>query len=248
MVITVAKHFQSADPRVRLAALTAGLALGHPEAWPSTVEWAEGDAVDPELFTLVALLGQRADHEILFHRLQSAKHPEPLLWTLGACGSVEAGDLCLEFLRKKAPERMTKAAAESMSWIGGFDLQEDEFQGEASEPSEEETLPALEEDDLDADLGLDGFDDLPTPHSEAIAAWWVKNRDRLSQHRRHLFGQPASREAILKALESAPLWRRPSVALELCLRTGGAQRIPTHLFSRQQRGPLSQAATTSWNF
>jgi hypothetical protein len=125
-----------------------------------------------------------------------------------------------------------------MAWIGGFDLNEDEFQLSPvvpEETEEDETLPPLEEDDLDADLTLDGVDDLPEPNREAIAQWWGENCGRLTRNQRYLLGQPCSAEAMLHALEAGSLWRRHGVALELSLRTGGEQHVSTDSFSSRQR-------------
>jgi uncharacterized protein (TIGR02270 family) len=198
------------------------------------------DAYDPELLLLIAILGQPEEHRLLYSLLGNAEGVERLLWTVGFCGTVESGNVCLPYLQSE-DERVVKAAAEAMAWIGGFDLNEDEFQlsplepGETEEDEEDETLPPLEEDDLDADLTLDGVDDLPEPNCEAIAQWWEENRGLLSQDQRYLCGQPFSAEAMIHALETGSLWRRHGVALELSIRTDGEQHVSTDAFSSRQR-------------
>ncbi len=59
------------------------------------------------------------------------------------------------------------------------------------------------------------------------------NRERLSKDGRQVFGRPFSAEAMVHAIEAAPLWRRHGVALELSIRTGG-KHVSTEAFSSRQ--------------
>jgi uncharacterized protein (TIGR02270 family) len=235
MITDVEKHLRSDHPAVRTSAIKASLAFGSRDAWQLCLQLARAsDVYDPELLLLIAILGQPQEHRLLYTLLDNSESPESLLWTLGYCGTVEAGDVCLPFLQT-GDERVAKAAAEAMAWIGGFDLNEDEFQLPPLEPEEDETLPPFEEDDLDPDLTSDGVDDLPVPNPEAIIQWWEENRGRLTQNQRCLLGQPSSPEAMVHALEVGSLWRRHGTALELSLRTGGEQHVSTDSFSSRQR-------------
>jgi uncharacterized protein (TIGR02270 family) len=251
MITVTERYLRSDHPHVRLSALKASLAFGSRDAWQLCLQLVEAsDIYDPELLLLIAILGRPEEHQLLYTLLDNSEGVEQLLWTLGFCGTVQAGDACLPYLRSE-DERVAKAAAEAISWIGGFDLNEDEFQfssveyGETEEDEEEETLPPLEEDDLDADLSLDGMDDLPDPNREAIAQWWEENRGRLTQHRRYLCGQPFSVEAMVHALEVGSLWRRYGVALELSIRTGGEQHVSTDTFSSRQRWQIAAVRSMS---
>jgi uncharacterized protein (TIGR02270 family) len=157
---------------------------------------------------------------------------------------VQAGNECLTRLESE-DERVAKAAAEAMAWIGGFDLSEQRFQESAPPPSEDETLPPLEEDDLNADLGLDGLDDLPVPNRGAVAQWWKENSGRLARDQRYLLGRPYWSGAVVHALEAGPLWRRHGVGLELDIRTGGEQHVSTDAFSSRQRRQIAALAGMS---
>jgi uncharacterized protein (TIGR02270 family) len=248
MITVTEKHLRSEHSCVRLSALKASLAFGSRNAWQICLQLAkESDAHDPELLLLIAILGQPQEHQLLYALLDNSEGVEQLLWTLGFCGTVEAGNMCLPYLQS-ADERVAKAAAEAMAWIGGFDLNEDEFQlspVESEETEEDETLPPLEEDDLDGDLTLDGVDDLPDPNCEAIAHWWEENRGRLTHNQRYLLGQPFSPEAMVHALEVGSLWRRHGVALELSIRTGGEQHVSTDAFLSRQRRQIATLGAMS---
>ena len=245
MIAVAERQLQSGHPHLQASALKASLTLGSREAWQLCLHLAKAtDPDDPHLLLLIATLGQPEDHQILYTQLGNSARLERLLWTLGCCGTIQAGDACLPYLQSK-DERVAKMAAEAMAWIGGFDLNEDEFRVSLVEPEEDMTLPPLEEDDLDANLDLDGVDDLPVPNRQAIARWWEANRDRLRRNGRHLFGQPFSPQAMLHALEAAPLWRRHTVALELSMRTGGKQHVSTDAFSSRQRRQIVALAGMS---
>jgi uncharacterized protein (TIGR02270 family) len=239
MIAVAERYLRSDHPPLRASALKASLMLGSQEAWQFCLQLAKtSDTEVPDLLLLIATLGQPEDHQILYTQLCNPARLERLLWTLGCCGTVQAGDMCLPYLQSE-DERVAKVAAEAMSWIGGFDLNEDAFQVSSVEPEDDETLPPIEEDALDADLGLDGVDDLPVPNREAIARWWEANRDRLRPNGRQVFGRPFSPEAMIHALEAAPLWRRHAVALELAMRTGGKQHVSTDAFSSRQRQQIA---------
>jgi uncharacterized protein (TIGR02270 family) len=245
MMAVVESYLCSDQPTLQSRALKASLALGSRSAWDLCLQLVESSSSDdPDLPLLVAILGQSADHQILYQLLDDPARLERKLWNLGFCGTVQAGDVCVSHLQCKN-ERVAKVAAESMAWIGGLDLNKKQFQCESVEPEEDETLPPIAEDDLDGDLGLDGVDDLPVPNREAIAQWWGDNRGRLTQSRRCILGQTFSPEAILHALEGGPLWRRRGVAWELSIRTGGREFVSTGVFSSRQRRQMAALAGTN---
>lgn len=231
---------RSGQNDVRRSALRAGLAFGSRRARDVCVEWAYGDgAADRELLTYVAMFTPSEHHTIFYRPLGARAAVEATLWALGFAGTVEAGDACLKFLHG-ADARAAKLAADSLSWIGGFDTGADAYRIAAQELSEEETLPPFEADDLDADLVPDGVDEAPLPHREAITQWWTAHRAELAQETRHVMGRPFSREALAQALEQAPLWRRSAVAFEAAARTGGALQVSTDSFSTRQRREMAR--------
>jgi uncharacterized protein (TIGR02270 family) len=245
MMAVAERHLRSDQPLLRASAFKTSLAFGSRDAWQLALQLAEtSDTDNPELLLLIALLGRSENHQILYRQLDHPARLDRVLWLLGYCGTMQAGDACLPYLQS-VDDRVAKVAAETMAWIGGFDLNEDAFQAASVDPEEDETLPPIEEDDLDANLDLDGVDDLPVPNREAITRWWEANRDRLRQKGRHVFGQPFSPQAMVHALEAAPLWRRHAVALELSMRTAGKQHVSTDAFSSRQRQQMAALGAIS---
>jgi uncharacterized protein (TIGR02270 family) len=239
MLAVAERHLRSDHPRIRASAMKASLTLGSREGWQLCRELAQPPNVDdPGLLLLIAILGQPRDHQILYSHLENRVRVEWILWTLGFCGTLQAGDACLARLEGK-DEREAKAAAEAMSWIGGFDLNEKQFQAPRAELGEDETLPALADDELDAELGVDRLDDLPVPNRESIAQWWKESRGRMGQNQRNVLGRPYSPESVAHALEAGALWRRHGVALEISIRTHGRQHVSTDAFSSRQRRQMA---------
>jgi len=219
------KFFQSTIPALRASAIKTGLTFGSRAAWKACLEVAQSTVqAEPDLFALVAMLGAPEDHTLLYKPFGTPALAESALWALGFAGTLEAGEACLKFLNGKNL-RAAKMAADSLSWIGGFDLYADEFHLRNVEPSADETLPPFEEENLDADLVPDGVDELPVPNAPAITQWW-------RAHRRHLSLPP---RRTMETLRTAPLWRRHALAMELSIRSGGAQQVSTQRFSARQK-------------
>jgi uncharacterized protein (TIGR02270 family) len=242
MLAPAESRLYSNQPSLQGTALKASLALGSRAAWDLCLQLAGGSTAD-DIPLLIAVLGSPAHHEILYRQLDKPERLERKLWNLGFCGTVQAGDACASYLQSK-DERVAKAAAESIAWIGGLDLGNKLFRGTSNEPKEDETLPPIEEDDLDADLSLDGLDDVPVPNREAVAQWWKKNSVRLAANQRHLLGRPYSPGNVVYALENGSLWRRHALALELYIRSGGAQHVSTDAFSSRQRRQIAALTRT----
>ncbi len=245
MLDIVDKLLRAEHRPTRPIALGAGLALGSTNAWKLCRELARtGRTDEADILLMIAILGRPEDHQFLYAQLDNPKRTERILWNLGFCGTIQAGDACLPHLQSEN-KRIAKAAAEAMAWIGGFDLNADDFQAPTSEVEEDEILEASEENEGEASLELDGLDDLPAPNQEAIEKWWKENRAVLPQDRRLVFGQPFSAEAMIHAIEAAPLWRRHGVALEVSIRTGGKRHVSTDAFSWRQRRQLAGLAGMS---
>ena len=175
-------------------------------------------------------------------KLHSPETVEPALWNLGFCGTIEAGDLCVTYL-SHSNERIRKLAAASLAWIGGFNPAGSQFHLSAKDVVEKEsvTLPDFEDDDLAANLELDGVDSLSPPNADAIAHWWQQNRDHMTEHRRCLLGRPFYPETVAFALREGPLWRRHQLAVELCARTDGRKHVSTDAFSSRQLQQIAAA-------
>jgi uncharacterized protein (TIGR02270 family) len=234
------EHLTSSDP-VRAKALRAAIALDSDKAWCLCRELAQQpDAADPDALVYIALLGKPTDHEILYKQLERPGNPEQALWALAYTGTLRAGDSSLNALESKN-ERVAKAAAEALSWIGGFDNTEQRFRAQAVEPGEQDTLPPLEVDDLDATLEPDGLDLLPVPNRAVIAEWWKQNRGCIAQQARNILGC-AGGSAVMHALEAGSLWRRHGLTFEMTVLSGGRQHVSTDAFSVRQRRQLAAIA------
>ena len=118
----------------------------------------------------------------------------------------------------------------------------------AEDEETKQSLPPLEEDDLDADLAPSEDDALPRPNGPALAAWWQTNGDRFDAGFRYLAGGPLTFDTFRLALETFPLRRRHVLSALLAVRTAGAVRIDTRGFTRTQRAQLAQIPSghTPW--
>ncbi|MFP2933518.1 hypothetical protein ACLESO_51920 [Pyxidicoccus sp. 3LG] len=150
-----------------------------------------------------------------------------------------AAEACLELMRKKPAAAL---AGEAFSAITGLRIAE---QFAAPSEEEEDALPPLEEEDLDADLSSKPEGALPRPQPEAVAAWWQETRQRMDAKQRYLAGQPFTPQAILEALASAPMRRRHALALELALRSRGAIQVQTRTFTSKQVASWKEARSVS---
>lgn len=226
------RHLFDDDPAIREAAIEAGLALGSQQAWRECLAAVGEPNVSGLLLTLVASFGNRRDHRRLHARLDNVEYLESTIVALGSTGSVESGDLCLPFLGHD-DERVAKVSAEALAAIAGLDL----YAGQRQDPAAAGTkhlLVPLEKDDLDADLVPDGVDELPLVDAVSMSSLWSQARGRLGEDRRFVEGQPWSPQALVRALQVAPMRRRHAYARELLIRTGGLWQVDTSAFSDRQ--------------
>lgn len=241
LVAFAEEHLRSPKP-VRAKALRATVALGSRAGWQLCRELSQRpDTAGSEALSYLGLLGDLSDHEILYAQVDNPARAERSLWALAFAGTLRAGDVCLAHLESD-DERVAKAAAEAMSWIGGFDLDVRRFRAEPREPTEQEALPPLDEDDLDANLAPDGLDDLPVPNRASIAQWWKENRNRLTPQGPNILGRAGSETAVVHALEAGSMWRRHGLAFKLEIRSEGRLHVSTDAFSSRQ---LRQMAALS---
>jgi uncharacterized protein (TIGR02270 family) len=233
------RALDSAEPALRDAALLAGLMAGQRESWAACQSAAESREPGDELPLL--LLGMNGDERNV-KRLLGLLSDEALrphaLWALGFSGRVAAADACMTLMWNKP---VAALAGEAFSAITGLRIAEEH---EAPREEENEALPPLEEENLDADLTPKPEDSLPRPRPESVAAWWQQERQRLDAKQRYLAGQPFTPQALLDALVSAPMRRRHALALELALRSRGATQVPTRTFVAHQLAALKAARAT----
>jgi uncharacterized protein (TIGR02270 family) len=226
------------DPRpgVREAAIMAGLVSGARSAWKACRKVAEeGGAGRRQCLLVLALGGEAQDAEWLVGLLGQEALRSDVLWALGFSGQAIAAEACLKWM---SDAKVAALAGEAFSAITGLKLE-----GAYREPpqeGEEDGLVPLEEEDLDADLVPGPEASLPVPIREAVEGWWQKARKDFERGARYLRGKKASAGELLEALGREPMRRRPVHALELAIRSKGAQGLQTRAFTRRQRAELEK--------
>ncbi|RKH20224.1 TIGR02270 family protein [Corallococcus sp. CA047B] len=232
-------YLNSTEPKLRDAAIEAGLLGGHRSAWAACQSAVESRAPDlrfPAL--LLALGGEARDEEQLRQLLHEPRHRPDTLWALGFSGRRSAAEACLEWMEDPTVSHL---ALEAFCAITGLPLEE-RF---VVQPSEEDSLPPLEEDDLTADLTHKPEDDLPRPATTAVLAWWKDEQPRFEMERRYLYGKPFGLESLYESLLTAPMRRRHVPALDLALRSRGELTVPTRALTSHQRQALEKLRTAS---
>lgn len=134
--------------------------------------------------------------------------------------------------------REAKVAAYTISAITGLDLANEAFEYRETVGSEmdphSESLPPLEDDDLDADLVPPPEDTLPRPDGAAIGRWWTKHGPSMKPATRLVLGEPLTAASLLKALDLGPLGLRAGWASALAIRSGGRLWLNTRALTGEQ--------------
>lgn len=220
------------DGVLRRAAIESGLIRGLPGAWEAMC----GEAFerrDQAALAWVGMLGDEAAHHRLLVELAATPTPE-LVWAVGLTGRIAAVDLVIELLDH--PE-LARLAGEVVCTIGGLSMTEDRFWLDRGAPvggDEDDALPDLDDDDLEADLVPSGDDSLRLPNSDEIRAWWAQRRGGLQPNLRHSKGRPLDLAQLARSLSELPNRRRHPLALELAARTLGRVQISTRALTAVQ--------------
>jgi uncharacterized protein (TIGR02270 family) len=222
------RHIEEAyaheDPAVACAAIETGLRRQLPAAWNAARERARvatpGSAA---LLRWTAALGAGEE----FRVLGAAVTQEPLrreaLYALGHVGTAEAIEICLAHLDDPLAAR---AAGEAYCAITGAELERDKL--DAPEP--EADTPSFEDDNLDANLVPASQDLWPLPNPDAVRRHWQGIKARYEPGTRYLLGQPRNSQTLVRAIETAPMLRRPDWVFELNVRTQGQFDLETRAF------------------
>ncbi|AEI68537.1 TIGR02270 family protein [Corallococcus macrosporus] len=222
-----------ARPQVRLAAIESGLLSGVREAWDACRQEARGGGEGAaSARVLQALCGDDEDVERLVALSANEVFRADTVWALGFTGRVAAVEACLELMGQDPS--VARLAGEAFSAITGLMLTDTYVMA----AEEGDSLPPLEEDDLDADLSFHEEDNLPVPDRAAVADWWLRARQEFSRSGRYLGGKPFSGAALLDALARGPMRRRHVHARELALRTQGLHDVQTRAFTARQSAEL----------
>ncbi|HMN43941.1 MAG TPA: TIGR02270 family protein [Povalibacter sp.] len=225
----VGAGLRTKHPQARLTAIEAGIARNVPAAWTAAID-AVGNA-NAELapvLRLIAMLGGAEHHALIHSSLRVPQLQAQALWALGHVGTRHAVELCLQGMKH---EKLARSAAEAYCHITGADLARDHLAA-AETPAE---TPAFEADDLEADLVPAQESLWPLPDADAVRRHWEQHQASFQPDVRYIRGQPASVEALLGAIETGPMLRRPDLVLNLAAKTQGAYDVETRSFAARQR-------------
>jgi uncharacterized protein (TIGR02270 family) len=238
---------------VRRAALYAGLARGSARAWSDCTKRAlSGDANEAESLALFAALSRSSQDAGLVKLLDREEVRASGLFALGFTGDREMVPVLLEYVAGE-DRTLARIAAQSIQLITGLDTQADEYvlpippPGDPKElappeedPEASESLPAIDEDDLEASLVPIPEAAMPDPDAAAIRKQWEKLQSAFAPQHKYVLGQPLSVASLLDALEHGRMRIRSVLALALAIRTGGQCWLDARMLIRDQRARLAE--------
>jgi uncharacterized protein (TIGR02270 family) len=249
------------DECVRDAALIAAWTWGSHLAPAACERWAlDATAPRPLPMALYSAMGGPTEHERVAALLARPSHRSAALFALGFSGNAAQAPRLFGYLDAEEPV-VAKLAAQAIATIFGVNLLDEAYAmpppkeatppaGKSGSPSEDaeaaRSLPPLEEDDLDADLGLVPEAALPMPNAPAIRRFCEEAAAKIDGGRRCLEGRAFQAQTVVDYLAGAPLRRRHVIGLSLSIRTQGAAGVDTRGLSVKQRQRIGALPTTDW--
>ena len=225
----VSAGLKSDDPAVRRAAIECGVRQRQASAWEAVRKLAHERSPECEPFLiLLASLGTEEDAQLVLGSLREPALQRSGLFALGYVGTPEAVEICLTAMRDP---KLSRCAGETYCAITGADLQRDHLA--AGEPQEES--PALEADDLDANLVPAPEQLWPLPDASRVRGHWAAAKAGYARGARHYLGKPVNLGVLLAAVEEGPMLRRPDLITELTIRSGGRYDVEPRAFAHVQR-------------
>jgi uncharacterized protein (TIGR02270 family) len=224
-------------PAVRVMAMESGIRQQIPNAWSATLAFVKQPrAKTAGLLKYVGMLGNETDHQSIYAALREPAQQREAIGALANIGSREAAEHCL--LAMKHP-KFAKIAGEAYCAITGADLARDKLtSAEADEPT-----PDFDSDDLQADLVPTPQEMWPLPDLARTQRHWAQQASRFQPGLRYVRGRAASVEALMNAIESGPMLRRPEYAFELFVRTQGKYDLEARATRKVQRQMMSLGRT-----
>jgi uncharacterized protein (TIGR02270 family) len=221
----------SEDSAVRHAAIECGVRRRLPNAWAEAVRLVhERHPESGPLLAMLAMLGEAEEHQAVMAALREPALQRHALFALGYIGTPEAVETCLAGMRDP---KLARAAGEAYGAITGARLEGDRLvAGESPDPA---SAPPFETDDLDANLIPAAQDLWPLPDVEAVRRHWEERRSSYTAGVRHFGGRPVDLGALIAAIESGPMLRRPDLILEVAVRTAGRYDVEPRAFAHVQR-------------
>ncbi|WP_163868947.1 hypothetical protein [Myxococcus eversor] len=224
----VGHGLRASNARCRNAALEVGLVRG---CIPPTARALDGTPGRTPL-TALAMCGDKKSVERLLVRAREPATRSEALWALAHSGRSEAIEAALGHVRASADA----LAAEAFRLMTGIPLET------YLTPLEEEDAAEPEAPLEPKDEGLPDASFLPGPvlpegqvRADAVDRWWHQERSRFASGGRYIWGRPWTPTTALQALLEVPMTRRPGLAWELAVRSGGTCWIETQAWARTQR-------------
>jgi len=225
----VSAGLRSDSPAVRRAAMECGVRQRQASAWEAVRRLAHERNPECEPFlTLLASLGSPEDMQLVLGSLREPALQRSGLFALGFIGTPEAVEICLTAMRDP---KLSRCAGEAYCAVTGADLERDQLM--ADESGEES--PALEADDLDADLVPTLQQLWPLPDPSRVRGHWEAAKARYTRGARHYLGKPVNVDVLLAAIEQGPMLRRPDLITELTIRSGGRYDVEPRACTPVQR-------------
>lgn len=218
------------DPEERDLAIVAGLVAGARSAWAVCERVAREGGPAWDLPALLWALSGEKDLGPLLAGLDDPERAEAALFALGFAGKVAAAEAAAARL---GDEDLGKLAGEAFSGVTGFAIG-----GPSAKAPEPWDPDAPEEEEDEEGAGPEAA--LPAPDPAPVLAWWERAKKGFDPAARLLGGVPWSTEALLGALESASMRRRPALALDLAIRTRGAAQLEVRGLARRQLAQLRE--------
>lgn len=225
---------RAGPPALREVAIESALIRGLPGSWQAACELAlspdppedDARALRAAAQTWVAILGDEQAHDRLCSALE--REPSaPLLWAVGLTGRRRAVDLACSLLETPGLERLAGEVVSTVAGLPGppssYWLDDGAAGAFGADP--DDALPALDDDDLDADLVPSETLALPLPDGDRVRRWWATRRAAVPEHDRWLAGAPLDGPRLAWGLRELPTRRRHTLALELAMRSAGRELL-----------------------
>jgi uncharacterized protein (TIGR02270 family) len=221
------------DADHRDVALRCGLRVGYPRAWSAALERACAPSPSAEALIWLAIAGSLDDQRRLLELATDPETRRHALPAVAVAGRAPGAELCLDLMKDEWSARL---AGEAFSAITGLEI--------AGEFADTEAVDPYDEIPPDADPSAEpspepwGEGALVCPAREAVVRWWMAARGRFAPGGRYLAGVPASSERAVALLGTAPMRRRPALALEICARSAGGVDINMTDWAQAQQRAL----------
>lgn len=223
---------EATDAAVRDAAIEVALTHGSKLAWQAARDAADsGKGVSEVVLLALATSGDAEDTLRLVRLVGTEAHREAALGALGFAGDRRGLEVCLAAMEERG---LARVAGESFAAVTGLKMTDAYAEDEEGKAPGGSVLPALEDDDLDANLVPGPETELPLPEVGAVKRWWASNSGRFAVDLRYLGGAPLDGRTLLEAFRNGPARRRRALGLELAIRTRAAWRVDVTQWARTQ--------------